>query len=69
MISRVVVSSTASQVTRVLQQIMESPPDASLDYFVQQSKTEIWAEEKLEAAMREEVTRNPPEKSRTRVVS
>ncbi|THH33844.1 hypothetical protein EUX98_g253 [Antrodiella citrinella] len=48
-------------------QITESPGDASLDHFVQQTKTEIWAEEKLEAAKREETMKNPAEKPRSRV--
>jgi len=58
-----------AKVTRVLQQITESPPDVSLEHFVQQARTEIWAEEKLEAAKREEMMKNPPEKTRMRVVS
>ncbi|TCD71881.1 hypothetical protein EIP91_000013 [Steccherinum ochraceum] len=58
-----------SKITRVLQQLTESPPDVPLEYFVQQTRTEIWAEEKLEAAKRDETLKNPPDRGRTRIVS
>lgn len=61
--------SKCNQIARVLQQLALPPTDASLDYFVQQTKTEIWAEEKMEAAKREEIVKNPTDKSRVRAVS
>lgn len=43
----------------------EVPPEASLEFFVTQTIAEIWAEEKLEAAKRQEVTRIAAERSRS----
>ena len=42
-----------AQVTRVARSLKDSPPDDSLEYFVNQVTTEITAEEKLQAAKRQ----------------
>ena len=47
----------------------ETPPNASLDFFVNQITTEICAEEKLEAAKRLELAKMAPESRVRRVVS
>ncbi|KAI0797914.1 hypothetical protein C8Q75DRAFT_845203 [Abortiporus biennis] len=58
-----------SKVTRVLRIMNEVPPDSSLEFFVNQVTTEIWAEEKLEAAKRQEMAKLAPESRVRRVVS
>ncbi|OBZ75571.1 hypothetical protein A0H81_04216 [Grifola frondosa] len=42
-----------AKLTRVLRSMTESPPDVALEFFVNQVTTEIWAEEKLQAAKRQ----------------
>ncbi|KAH8106968.1 hypothetical protein BXZ70DRAFT_1003857 [Cristinia sonorae] len=62
-------SRSETKINRVLQQLTELPPNLPLEHFVQQTRTELWAEEKLEAAKREDMMKNAPEKMRTRIVS
>jgi len=57
-----------AKLSRVLRSLNDAPPDVPLNYFITQAKTEIWAEEKLDAARRQEMLKVIPDRSR-RIVS
>ncbi|KAI0079929.1 hypothetical protein K474DRAFT_1638767 [Panus rudis PR-1116 ss-1] len=53
-----------SKISRVLRSLSETPPEVPLTFFVTQTQTDIWAEEKLEAAKRQELSKQAPERMR-----
>ena len=49
----------------MLRTLTETSAEIPLDAFVSQTKTEIWAEEKLEAAKRQEMVKATAERNRS----